>query len=122
MGNGIRRLLKSMASLTPRRSPRPPASPPHDERLLKGILRDIDSMAEEKKFESGVFINDQEKRIVIQLSYHKDDQLSLRNALGELMMATDVVKQQFSAWRMKDVQRQSVLRVPGNGNGGLHGR
>ena len=79
-------------------------------------------MAEEKKFESGVFINDQEKRIVIQLSYHKDDQLSLRNALGELMMATDVVKQQFSAWRMKDVQRQSVLRVPGNGNGGLHGR
>jgi hypothetical protein len=79
-------------------------------------------MSDEKKFESGVFINDGEKRIVIQLAYRKDDEHSLRNSLGELMMAIDVVKQQFSAWRMKDVQRQSVLHVPGNGNGGFHGR
>lgn len=72
-------------------------------------------MDDNKKFDEGTFVNEAERRIIIQIAY--DGEGSMVRALGNLSLAEDVVKQTFSRWRVMDQRGKGIIvpRVEGNG-------
>lgn len=69
------------------------------------------SPTDENPRRNGILVNDQEKSILVRIYQNGDE--SLCQALGSLEMAKDVVKQQLTAWHMR--QRKSPILVPSNG-------
>ena len=67
---------------------------------------------EEHPRRNGVFINEKERSI--QVVIYENGEQSMGMALGSLEMAKDVVKQQLTAWHMREKQRTGIL-VPSNG-------
>lgn len=67
---------------------------------------------EEHPRRNGIFINEKERSI--QVVIYENGEQSMGMALGSLEMAKDVVKQQLTAWHMREKPRTGIL-VPSNG-------
>jgi len=121
MENVIGKLLRSMASLTPKKSPRPQGSAPHDA-LLRQVIRRVAKMAEEEQGKlpdrrNSCVIND--KEMVAEIKIFLDKENALAVSLGSLDMAKDLLKGFFASQKMKAAMQQGII-VPQNGKGGLH--
>ena len=87
---------KQMAKMT---SQPPPIEPPP-------------SPTDEHPRRNGIFLNEKDRSI--QVIIYENGEQSLPMALGSLEMAKDVVKQQLTAWHIRETRRPGIL-VPGNG-------
>ena len=67
---------------------------------------------EENPRRNGIFVNEKDRSL--QIILYQNGEQSLGMALGSLEMAKDMVKQQLTAWHMREQKRPSIL-VPGNG-------
>ena len=67
---------------------------------------------EEHPRRNGIFINEKERSI--QVVIYENGETSISMGLGSLEMAKDVLKQQLTAWHMREKPRAGIL-VPSNG-------
>ena len=109
--NGNTRLKIKKASLIMSSDPNEP--------LIRAIVKDIKNM-EPTKFETGTFINEAERRIIIHI-YDDGSPDSLKLAVGELCCALDIAKQTISQWHFKNRQTKGIIVSPqANGKGPTH--
>lgn len=75
----------------------------------------------QKSENSGTYVNEERREIMVRI-FDDGTPKALSLALGELAIASDVIKQTISDWHMKEARKKAILVPRGlNGKGDSHG-